>query len=457
MRRAVVASAAAAAVLAAGCGSSSTSGPSGGASVAPSSTAVFARIDSDLQSSQWQALAPLLQLLPSGTADMLPGLDALKGALGPETDAAALSAADLDAEKIVGLTQPESTATLETLLAKHDPPLVSENIGGWQVVAADRETIDRFKRARNEGSLAANSSYRAATAGLPAQALATVYVDGSALTTEVDRRAQTGLGPIPGVGRVSWLAGAVSPAPGGLQAQLRLKGDEIEPFEYTAELPAQVPAPVSLFVDAKGLNATLDELRRSPALTGELATVAKTLGGLLDDVIRLFEGEAAFYVRPLPAGPEYTLVVQVADEAAAAGTLGRLATLAGALSQALPEHLVVQGVPVTKLVVDTTTLYYAVFDGHVVITSAPSGIRGLVRTGPRLADTPGWKTAAAAAGLPAETAGIAYGDAGQALPLLAKLTGSTAKTDAAAPLHTGLAYLTVAGSVLSANGFVAVR
>jgi hypothetical protein len=454
----IVAAVAAAAVLAAGCGSSSTSGPSGGASVAPSSTAVFARIDTDPRSAQWQAaLAPLLQLLPSGAADMLSGLDTLEGALGPETDAAALSPADLDAKKIVGLTQPESTATLETLLAKHDPPLVSENIGGWQVVAADRETIDRFKRARNEGSLAANSSYRAATEGLPAQALATIYVDGSALTTEVDRRAQTGLGPIPGVGRVSWLAGSVSSAPGGLEGQLRLKGDEIEPFEYTAELPAQVPAPVSLFVDAKGLNATLDELRRSPALTGQLATVAKALGGLVDDVIRLFEGEAAFYVRPLPAGPEYTLVVQTADEAAAAGTLDRLATLAGALSQALPEHIVVEGVPVTKFVVDKTTLYYAVFGGHVVITSAPSGIRGLVHTGPRLADTPGWKTAAAAAGLPEQTAGIAYGDVARALPQLAKLTGSTAKAAATAPLHTGLAYLTVDGSVLSARGFVGVR
>jgi hypothetical protein len=456
VRRALIAVAAAS--LVAGCGSSNTSGPSGGASVAPSSTAVFARIDTDLQSPQWQALTPLLQLLPGAAAAALPALDALKGALGPETDAAALSPADLDAKKLVGLTQPESTATLETLLAKHDPPLVSENLGGWQVVAADRETIDRFKRARNEGSLAANSSYQAATEGLPDRALATFYVDGSALTTEVDRRAQTGLGPIPGVGRVSWLAGSLTTAPGGLHGQVRLKGDEIEPYEYTAELPAQVPAPITLFVDAKGLNATLDELRRSPALTGQLATVAKALGGLLDEVIQLLDGEAAFYVRTLPAGPEYTLVIQVADEAAATGTLDRLATLAGALSQALPEHLVVQGVPVTKLVVDKTTLYYAVFGGHVVITSAPSGIRGLaLDAAPRLADTPGWQATAAAAGLPEQTAGIVYGDVARALPLLAKLTGSTAKVAAAAPLRTGLAYLTVDGSVLSARGFVAVR
>ncbi len=453
VRRALIAVALAASV--AGCGSSSNSSdPSGGAAVAPGTTAVFVHANTDLQPAQLQALAPLLH---AAGADVAPAVDALKGVLGPETDAVALTAADLDSKTLLGMTQPPSTAKLETALAKHNPPLVSENVSGWQVVAADRKTIDRFKRARNDGSLASNGDYKAATEGLPADALATIYADGATVTAEAGRHAKTEIGPIPGVGRVSWAAGSVSTAPGGFKVQLRLKGDELEPFEYAAELPAQTPAPVSLFVDAKGLNATLDELRRSPLLTGQIGTIAKALGGVLDDVIELFKGEAAFYVRPLPAGPEYTLVVQVDDEVTAGAVLDHLATLASAFSQTLPEHSIVQGVPVTKLVVQKTTLYYATFDGHVVITSAPSGIRGLLLDGPKLTDTPGWKNAAAAAGLPEQTAGIVYGDAATALPLLAKLGGSSKAVPKDLLFGTGLAYATVGGSVLSVDGFVGVR
>ena len=162
-----------------------------------------------------------------------------------------------------------------------------------------------------------------------------------------------------------------------------------------------MPTPVSLFVDEKGLDATLDEIKRSPALTAQLGSVAKLLGsGLLDDAIALFRGEAALYVRPLPKGPEYTLVVKVEDEDRANQVLDRLTTLAGAASQALPEHPRIEGVLATKLTVAKTTLYYGVFDGKVVVTTQPSGIRGLVRQGPRLADSPGWQDGGAGGAAP---------------------------------------------------------
>jgi Protein of unknown function (DUF3352) len=460
VRRASIAIlATATAVLLAACGSSSTSsGESGGAAVAPGSSAAFVRVNTDLGSPQWQSLAALVKLLPSAGSDLLSSLADVTGAVGPETDAAALTPAELGAGKnLVGLTQPRSVAKLKTLLAKQDPPLVSEDVAGWQVVAAQLATIDRFKRARNDGVLADDGAYKDATEGLPADALVTAYATGEAVTAAVDRQTTTQLGPIPGIGRVSWASAALTTAQGGFEVQARVKGDEIEPYEYTAELPAQVPAPVSLLVDAKGLNATLDELRRSPLLTGQLGTIAKAAGPLLDGVIELFKGEAALYVRPLPRGPEYTLVLLTSDEEAARNTLDGLATLAGAVAQAAPEHLTVQGVKVTKITVQKTALYYAVFDGKVVVTSAPSGIRGLVLNGPRLTATRGWQRASAAVGLPKETAGIVYGDAATALPLLAKLTGDKAQQSAKLPFGTGLAYASVDGSVLSVKGYIGVR
>ena len=112
---------------------------------------------------------------------------------------------------------------------------------------------------------------------------------------------------------------------------------------------------------------------------------------------------------------------------------------------------------VTKITVQKTTLYYAVFDGKVVVTSAPSGIRGLLLDGPRLTATRGWQRASAAVALPEETAGIVYGDAATALPLLAKLTGAKARPPDGRPFGTGMAYASVDGSVLAVKGFVGVR
>jgi Protein of unknown function (DUF3352) len=445
------------ALLAPACGNHTrAAGPEGGAAVAPSSTALLVRAKTDFASEQWQALKPLLALV-SGSNDLASYLESFKGVVGPETDAVSLDPSALSRQTVVGLTQPPDPAKLQATLITNDPPLVSEEVAGWHVIAQHRATIDRFKRARNEGTLASSSAYKEATDGLPAQAVASVYLDGTALTEALDRRIKTGTGPIPGFGRVSWLAGAITAEPGGLGVHARLKGDEIEVSEYKAELPAEVPTPVSLFVDEKGLDATLDEIKRSPALTAQLGSVAKLLGsGLLDDAIALFRGEAALYVRPLPKGPEYTLVVKVDDEDRANQVVDRLTTLAGAASQALPEHPRIAGVLATKLTVAKTTLYLGVFDGKVVVTNQPSGIRGLVLQGPRLADSPGWQGAAQAAQLPEETAGIAYADVQRALPLLQTLAGAKPH-DGLAPLGNGMLWASVGGSVLTVNGSVAVR
>jgi hypothetical protein len=74
-----------------------------------------------------------------------------------------------------------------------------------------------------------------------------------------------------------------------------------------------------------------------------------------------------------------------------------------------------------------------------------------------LTGTLGWQRASTAVGLPKETAGIVYGDAPTALPLLAKITGSKAKQPTELPFGTGLAYASVDGSVLSVKGYVGVR
>src|SRR5581483_9117609 len=351
-------------------GNTATSGLSGGASVAPASSAFFLRVRAR-SAQDWRLLA---RLFPRAAAMVGP----LRSGLGPETDVVALGGGTF-----LGLTQPPDEAKLDALLAGHRPRLVAEQVGDWRVIARSRGAIDRLKRARNDGSLADGDAYRQATRGLPAAALATVYADGSAVRRGLRERGAPA-GAVPGLGRVDWTAGALTRRPGGLGVELRVNGDRVEAATYTAELPAQIPAPVMLLVDAKGLDRTIEELRRSPALAASRNPLVQALRtGVLDDAVGLFGNEAAFYVRQLPGGPESTLIVEVDDEVAADAIVDRLVTLAAAVTQNVPAHETIAGADATRLTLGKTTVYYAVFDGKLVATTAPSGIRGIRRPGGR--------------------------------------------------------------------------
>src|SRR5262249_8613633 len=147
---------------------------------------------------------------------------------------------------------------------------VSEEIGDWRVIAEHRPTIDRFKEARNGGTLDDDDNYKKATEGLPENALATVYVDGPTVTRAIDARLKPGTGPVPALGGLGWPAAPATAEDKGLGLLARIQGDEIEATPFAAELPAEVPAGVSAYVDFKGLDATLDELKRTPVLTSLL-------------------------------------------------------------------------------------------------------------------------------------------------------------------------------------------
>jgi hypothetical protein len=467
-----------AAALAAGCGGSSgpkqTASPGsstpGGATIAPLSTPFLLRLNTAFDSPQWKAFDRLLRKFPDGTklysSIAGKGVDFnrdVKPALGSETDLLALTSRDLNTNAFVGLTQPRNEAKFQALLTKNDStPPVSEEIADWHVIADDRATIDRFKRARNEGALSGSTAYKDATAELPAGALATLFVNGGLLTRAVAKQAKTTAGPVPGIGRIGWLSGALTAQDEGLALDFRLKGDELTASPFTAELPAEVPAGVTLFADFKGLDAALEQLKRSPAVQKQLGSVEQALGGLLDEVIGLFKNESAVYVRPGATGNEYTLVLKVGDEAAAGATLDKLATLVSASTQTVPEQVDVDGVAAKKIVLDKNTIYYAVFGGKLVLTNAAGAIRGLNGSSQRLADSQAWRDVKTAAGLPDQTVGIFYADVQKVLPLVQGLgTNSKPLSEQAkrnlAPLGTVLLYGAVNGNVASAKGFVSVR
>jgi hypothetical protein len=424
-----------AALLLAGCGSPYHPPRSpGGQSLAPSSTALFLRVDTSFDSPQWRALQTLgLPMLQTGD---------LRRALGRETDLVGLGPTALDSAELVGLTQPPDPTALDALLSRQTEPLVSELVGGWRAVARDRSAIDRLREALAGGTLVGNPAYREATAGLPGDALVTGFADGPAVMAAIAKRATLPFDTIPGLGRVDWAAGTASAVQHGIALDLRVKADRLTLSSFAATLPAQIPGDVVVYVGFHGLDAALGELKSSPLLSSVLGSNVALAGGVLDPLIGLFKGEGALYVR---APAEVTLVLKVADEAAAAQTLSRLATIAGALTQQVPQSVTIGGVSAKRLTIAKHTLYYAVFGGKVVVSTAASGIADL-QTGPRLAGSPAWREAAAAAAMPAEAVGFLYLNAPRlaAAPQLAHLGPS-------------LAWASAGGGILTVKGFVSLR
>ena len=69
------------------------------------------------------------------------------------------------------------------------------------------------------------------------------------------------------------------------------------------------------------------------------------------------------------------------------------------------------------------SVFYAAFDGKLVITTSREGITDLRADDGRLADDEAFKDATEAAGMPDETTGFLYVDLDQALPVLSGLMG----------------------------------
>ena len=174
--------------------------------------------------------------------------------------------------------------------------------------------------------------------------------------------------------------------------------------EFRPTLTREVPADTIAFVGAAGLDGVLDSLERlsgarGSALPGLLARFRRQLGprgerAVLKAVGPLLNRESALFVTPPVNLPVITLVV--ADTSAAEGgdvlvalqpVLSRLLeTPAGGQVPAIISRRVA-GVDTTTLSLSPSfSLTYAAFDGKLVVSTSPAGIRQLRRSGDSLAD-----------------------------------------------------------------------
>ena len=196
---------------------------------------------------------------------------------------------------------------------------------------------------------------------------------------------------------------------------------------YSADLPEKVPGDVLAYVSFNDLESAFSAFRDAAAETDpeaerQLGMAEAFLGvSLEEDVLPLLSGEGAVYVRQGAIIPEVTLVTEIEDEDEAIATLDQIVQAASGFAPHLgsPKTVEIDGVEARELPVSPPmSLYYAAFDGLLVVTSSQEGIAALREEGDRLSDSEAFDDALDAAGVPDETQGFGYVDLQRAVPLL---------------------------------------
>jgi Protein of unknown function (DUF3352) len=439
----------------AGCGSGSDVG--GAADVVPADVFVYASVDTDFDGDGWAALEEFAARFPNGEnlmqslADDLgseEGLDFeadVKPALGDEVALVVLDAPAptgsvepppgveyyYDPAHVVILLQPDDDAAFQRLLDKANQPPVTDEVDGWTLVAEEQESLDAFRERLDGPRLDSSEDFDRAMADLESSALAHVFVNGAELTEAY--KADPAEGPqldafLPGGELPSFgMAFDVEADSARVDGRAVFAGEN--PFatdSYSADLPERVPADVLAYVSFSDLETAFSRFRDAAAETNpeaesQLGMAEGLLGvSLEEDVLPLLSGEGALYVRPSAPVPEVTLVTEIEDEEKALETLDKIVEFAGGFEPRLrsPTTVDIDGVEARELPVDPPlSLYYAAFDGLLVVTTSREGIVALRQDSDRLSDSEAFDDALDGAGVPDETQGFGYVNLGSVLPL----------------------------------------
>jgi Protein of unknown function (DUF3352) len=479
------------ALVAAACGGTTQHSGGGlgesGASHITSGALAYVAVDTDLGSSQWQKLDALLKKFPvrarlltelkGALADKQLDYDRdVKPALGPELDLAVQAGSSAQDIAYAYLWKPDSMAKAKALVGKLDqssPPSATRVVDGWLFVADKQEMIDRVLNTSG-ASLAGDGKFKEAMGRLPDDALVKAYANGGRLSDLVDAifggSAQTTAGGSSrfGLDKLDWLAGALAAKDDGLGLEGDIKGTDGTPFalqEYESKLISGVPADAIAFVSFHGKPGfdPFSQARQNPAFGQGLRQVEGMLGMSLDQVFALFEHETAFYVRRGPGLPEFSLVLEAPDTQQALTTIDRLANRAAALTHARIGTDKEGGLDVKTLTYGPVTLHWAGFDGRVLLTTAPTGIRDYRASGDKLGDDATFKDALDAAGASGKNGGLVYvnlADAVQLIQNYAGLANGRLPADVREnlkPLRSFVAYGTSSGDVTKLGAFLAVK
>ena len=451
----------------------------GGADLVPATAPAYVSVNTDFESDGWKNLQALLDKFPDreqAVNQLRQGFEAgnvtfeeIKAALGPETAIAVLAFEGQGSA--FGLTEAKDQAKLDALIQKLEESntsgddSVKEVVDGWTVVSDNQAAIDAAKRAHDGESLADSDAFDEAMGDLSDDAVLRFYVDGAALSKQLDAQTQGATSSLAGGGTLKSIAGQVTAEEDGFGFDVvtRTEGGT-EPKTYESELLALVPADVLVYASFNALGDQLEQVSSNPQLQQQLGAIQGALGISVSELADLLRGEGAFYVRQGSPFPEVTLALTVENEQQAMARIDGLAQRLGAFGGGgAPTATKIGDVDAKRLTLQNFAVYYAAFDGKLVITSATTGISELGAGGDKLTDAATFTEAKEAAGMPDETAGFVYVNIEDSIPLLenfAQTAGEPLPNEArsnAEPLRSALFYATAEKGKATVKGFLRIE
>jgi hypothetical protein len=490
MRRLPLALLAALALATSGCGSEATKSElPAGASFAPASSAAFIAGVTDPSSEQWRNADHLLSRFPGRgklldeihkdlTKEGLTWERDIEPALGPDINLVWIDFAD-GGDNLVGFAKPKDRAKFVKLLETGDDPVVTREIEGWTVFAETKAQLDRFAAARSSGSLADDDAFRSAMEKLPEEPAVRGYVSGKSIDQALQRESardpdvQAFRRFSGGFGKLESLAFAASAETDGVRLEAASKSDPAPDIgSYSPALADHLPTGALLYVSFGNLEdflaGTLDSLDKSiPTFKSQRTETEDALGFRLKaDLFPLFsrEGGLAVYPgRPIP-GIVFMLDVE-GKEDKARNVMRRFGAIAAMDGEATTRTFTIDGVEAREIVFTGAgfSVFSAVDDGRLVVTSTKKRLGDSLASGGKLADDPMYGQARTSANVPDKTVGFVYVNLRDALPYvfdLAASSGDPAPADVRAntkPLESALFFAERDGDRLTLSGFLAIR
>jgi hypothetical protein len=490
MRHFLAGAAVAAALATAGCGGGGGGGSvPDGAEIAPSSSVAFVSVSTDFSSAQWKQVTNLAGKFP-GTPQLIAelkkqtkGLDFeqdVKPALGPEVDLVWFDAAN-NGDDVVGLTKPDTTAKLETLLqksrSKGESKAVTAQVGDWVAISDSQAKLDRFKTAAAGDKLAGDKDFKQAFEKLDSDASVRAWISGELVQSALDRGlAKSGAPPrlSHDLGDLHGISAAAKAEDEGASVELDgLLDPTPDPGTFSPSLPGDVPSGALLYVSTTRLDAQLRTVLRlvaksRPNFETQLSQIEGVLGlSLENDIYPLLKDESAVAVYPGTGQiPRVLFLQKVDDEKKADSLLRRFSAIAQLSGSIKAETVQLAGQSVQKLTFTGTrvTIYDGAANGKVFVTNASNLAEQAIR-GPAdsLADDPLYRSARDAAGMPGKVAAFAFSDTQNGLPYvlrLAQQSGSVVPPQAftnVKPLHAAVVYVVKDGDALRISGFQTIK
>ena len=469
-------------LVAAGCGSENVgAGEAAGAELLKPGALVYADLDSDPESDQWKQVEELVLRFPDGEKWLAELKNEIESGseitweeahetLGGDS-AVAVYASSMTDVKVVALLRPDDVDEALKLIERiqqgePDDPLVTRRVDDWIAVSDKEESIDTALKAEGGQALSDDEAFQDGMTELPDDALGRVYVDvASAFET-------LGSGPEAQALRMFGLdeldfAGAWAKArDDGAEVAGVAQGEGADKLlgaaeEYSSDLLDLVPADAFAFISfmGTGIGEQVGALRENPLYGSALEEFEQETGVTVAEVLRLIDGEVAFYAAPGAPIPELTLLVRPDDPAQARESAERLLRAVAAMEVGE----VTEDGDVTTAVFDDFTVNLGMADDTLVLTTTKDAIADLGSAGEKLADTDRYKDALETAGAPDQYTGLAWVDLEETIDLImgfASVSGDSMPPEVSRnlePLRSLVAYGDKDGNLVKSLVFVGIE